>query len=115
MAATFMIGSTIFAAKEATDLGGKEIDSATGAKDARDKAAAAAQQQADQQAKLVQDQKQNILDQQTSDTAIAARDAAKARSRALTAGSQGISSTILTSPLGITSPGMTSGKTLLGS
>ncbi len=59
--------------------------------------------------------KKAIADKQAEENSNDARDQAKARQRGLSKGAQGRSSTILTSPLGVTAPAAQAQKTLLGS
>ena len=88
---------------------------ATGAKASREKMAALAQSQADQQNSLIEEAKKRRSNEESSAKNAANQKAARDKQRAQASGAQGRASTILTSPLGVVGGGATGGgKTLLG-
>jgi len=85
--------------------------------EASNKADAQARKQEAHQSKALEEQKkqQETLEAKMAEEEnVANRNTARHRQRALAAGAQGRSDTILTSPLGATGPIATAGKTLLG-
>jgi len=95
------------------------------AQDAINAPAVAARKAAEEQAKAAKEQSENqnklFADRKAAEDAAAEQSAsdsslksARRRQKTQAAGAQGRSDTILTSPLGVTTPAQTAGKTLLG-
>lgn len=92
----------------------KGIDSATGAKKAREDAKAAGEAQIAEMRRIEGEAAERSANEESSANYSAAQKLARDRQRMLSAKNKGRSSTILTSPLGVTSGGTAPGKTILG-
>ena len=110
------VSSVIAAVAAGVALTGSAVAYEAASSDARDNANDAKRQAAEQNAKLLQSQRDQVTKEENIASQTKMREQSMARQRALASKAQGRSGTILTSPLGVTgaAPNAAGGKTILG-